>query len=225
MVADDIKLEIGSFTLELVKYSLCDEQNMPSIKVSKYGGIKSIAISGNTSYSAAMKNINYSDAYEEIESSNSYNLKMIDGGLIQLLYTISAGNELISHRLAFFSSPSHETYQNEPEIYEDDLLYADFLKKNIVPFPIRFDYNSDVDKHIDVDHPKSHLTLGQYEACRIPLTSPIGPGSFIKFIMQNFYNRAYKKHSEISELDCMTFSNTITDSECKVMHVNTGNTE
>ena len=221
-IAKEIEKEISLLTLALVKYSLCDEQNMPSKKSSSGGNIINIALGGKVSYSAAMKNIAYSDAYYEIESSNSYNIKMIDGGLMQLLYRINCENELISHRLAFYSSPTHETYQNDPELYENDPIYAEFLKKNIVPFPIRFDYNKEDEIHVEVDHPKSHLTLGQYESCRIPVTSPMGPADFIKFIMRNFYNSAYTKHSEISSYHSLCFDDTITVAESQVVHLSLG---
>ena len=217
--ANQIEKEIAKFTSLLVRFGLCDEQNMPSKKKPNNSGIVDISLSGAVAYSAAMKNIDYVSAYKEIDSSNSYNIKMIDGGLLQLLYRINSNNKLFSHRLAFYSSPSHETYQAEPDIYETDSIYADFLKKNIVPFPIRFDFNNEDKKHIDIDHPKSHLTLGQYEACRIPVSSPIGPGNFIKFILRNFYNSAYKKYTEISRTPSVDFSSTITETEKKVEHL------
>jgi hypothetical protein len=43
-------------------------------------------------------------------------------------------------------------------------------------------------------HPASHLTLGQYENCRIPVSGPLGPNSFGMFILRNFYCRAYTKN-------------------------------
>tara|TARA_R110001583_G_C5651727_1_gene408811 strand:- start:174 stop:878 length:705 start_codon:yes stop_codon:yes gene_type:complete len=224
-IAKDIEREISSLTLKLVQLSLCDEQNMPSKKISRQNGVTDISLPGNVTFTSAMKNIQYHEAYKEIEKSNSFNIKMIDGGLIQLLYRIGSKNKVESHRLAFYSSPSHETYQNEAEIYELDEIYADFIKKNIVPFPIRFDYNADSSLHVDTDHPKSHITLGQYASCRIPATSPIGPGTFVKFILRNFYNNAYKKFKELSEIKCIGFHSTITDNERKICHLNIGHVD
>lgn len=221
-IAKTLEKEIHDFTAILIKNGLCDDQNLPSRQSS--GGVINITLSGEVSYSAAMKNIQYVDAYNEIDSTQSYNIKMPDGGLLQLLYRITLDNRLVEHRLAFYSSPSHETYQNDPELYETDSLYADFIKKNIVPFPVRFDFNRDDDRHFDVDHPKSHLTLGQYDSCRIPVTSPMGPGNFIKFIMRCFYNTAYLGFAEIKDFACIGFSPTITDGERKIVNLNLGNT-
>jgi len=218
-LATTIQSELHRITLRLVELSLCDEQNMPSIKTSKYRGAIDVSLPGQVVFSSAMKNVNYEDAYNEIEASRSFNVKMIDGGLLQLLYRINHKNELISHRLAFYSSPSHATYQNEPEIYEIDPVYADFLKKNIVPFPVRFDFDADDQKHIEIDHPKSHLTLGQYDGCRIPVTSPIGPADFIQFILRNFYNTAYNRHKEKLLIGNLKFPLSITQIEKNVLHL------
>ena len=221
-LAKDLEKEISNVTTTLVGVSLCDEQNMPSQKTNKKTGIVEIGVAGNVSFSAAMKNIAYKDAYNEIESTGSYNIKLIDGALLQLLYRTTIDNRLISHRLSFYSSPSHETYQNEPEIYEIDSIYSDFTKKNIVPFPIRFDFNSDEDLHVDGEHPKSHMTLGQYKGCRIPVTAPVGPATFVKFILKNFYTSAYAKKPELQTMSSLGFDRSITQNETWLSHFNVG---
>ena len=54
--------------------------------------------------SIVLKNISYSDLYDELEQTQTYNLKMIDGALIQMMYRFN--HEIIeTHRLAFFPSP------------------------------------------------------------------------------------------------------------------------
>ena len=95
--------------------------------------------------SIAMKNIAYEEIYKKLEESNNYNIKMLDGSLIQMLYSFEY-DKLVSHRLAFFPAPNLESFQNEPENYENDEIYADILGKNIVTFPIRFDYAYSVSK-------------------------------------------------------------------------------
>ena len=66
-------------------------------------------------------------------------------------------DKLIKYRLAFFPSPSLEEFQNNSEIYEIDEIYADVIAKNILPVPIRFDY--DPKSSIKIEHPSSHLTI------------------------------------------------------------------
>jgi len=218
----DLIKEISQVTAILVGEGVCDEQNMPSEKVDARTGVIDIRVRGNASFSAAMKNIPYCDAYDEIETSDSYNIKMLDGGLIQLLYRVDGNNKLLSHRLSFYSSPSHETYQNEPEIYETDELYADFLKKNIVPFPVRFDFNCDDDLHVEGVHPKSHLTLGQYQGCRVPVNAPVGPAEFVKFILACFYSNAYHRKDNLKAMRVLGFENSITDLEKTLLHISVG---
>lgn len=218
----DLKKEINSVTAVLVQEGLCDEQNFPAEKKDAKTGVTELCVSGDVSFSAAMRNISYEDAYNEIDESNSYNIKMLDGGLIQLLYKLDGNNNLLSHRLSFYSSPSHESYQNEPEVYEIDAIYADFIKKNIVPFPVRFDFNSDGELHRDGVHPKSHLTLGQYEGCRVPVTAPLGPAAFVKFILSCFYNTAFLEKEDLRGMRVLGFSNCITEFERTLSHFNVG---
>ncbi len=110
-------------------------------------------------------------------------MKLADGALVQLLYE-THDDKIVSHRLAMFPSRDLESFQNEPELYQSDNIFADILSRSIVTFPVRFDYNrSDIQ-----GHPNSHLSLGQYKNCRIPVYGPIMPKTFINFILKSFYN-------------------------------------
>lgn len=143
---------------------------------------------------------------------------MLDGALISLRYRFKAG-VICEHSLSYFPSPDLENFQNEPEIYLEDEIYADVIARNIVPFPVRFDFSDDPKKFVDVHHPYSHLTLGQYENCRIPVDSPLGPLAFGGFILRNFYNTAFRKYSEQIPASALAFSNTITTNERTIPHV------
>ena len=166
--------------------------------------------------SIAMKNIAYEEIYKMLDNNKNYNIKMLDGALIQMLYCYE-GKELASHRLAFFPSPNLESYQNEPDLYEDDEIYADILNRNIVTFPIRFDYSPN--EFIEFEHPKSHATLGQYKNCRIAISEPLTPEIFIEFILRSFYNTAFKKHSSNFVLGTHRFNKTVTAKEKSVLHL------
>lgn len=174
----DILKDIKNMTSQLIRVGLSVKQNFP-ICESLPNQIYEVTYANMQDLSIALKNIKYEEIYDELESNNNFNIKMIDGALIQLLYKYQK-KTLISHRLAFFPSPYLESFQNEPEIYEDDEIYADILEKNIMAVPIRFDYDPSAFK--EIDHPKSHLTLGQFKNCRIPVSSPITPSLFISFI-------------------------------------------
>lgn len=173
--------EVRKVTQELIRCGLAEEYNFPVMQKTevvweKYNDISSY-----------LKNMDYSIIYNEIEKNHNFNIKLPDGGMLQLMYRFnSRGTELQSHRLAYYPSPSYEIYQNNPELYDADYLYGDILNKNVLPVIIRADYNNE-DLDSEIHHPYSHITLGGYKNCRIPANKPISPMQFVKFIMEHFY--------------------------------------
>ena len=214
-IANIVLQEIRFLTEKLISVNLSVSQNYPSSVSTSNGGVE-ITFSGASNLSVALKNIEYHEIYRQLDHSNNYNLKLIDGALIQLSYTFS-NDKLVSHRLCFFPSPSFEPFQNEPEIYELDEIYADVIAKNILPIPIRFDF--DPANFCEFDHPQSHMTLGQYKNCRIPVSSPISPSVFINFILRSFYNTAYRKFENLLQKAPILFDESITLNERKYLHV------
>ena len=211
----DILNDIQNMTTQLIRVGLSVQQNFPSCK-SLPNQVYEVTYANMQDLSIVLKNRKYEEIYDELESNKNFNIKMIDGALIQLLYKYQK-KTLISHRLAFFPSPYLESFQNEPEIYEDDEIYSDILEKNIMAVPIRFDY--DPNNFKEIDHPKCHLTLGQFKNCRIPVSSPITPSLFISFILRNFYNTAFQKFSNELIFQDALFDETITNVEKKLLHL------
>ncbi len=166
--------------------------------------------------SFALKNVAYQNTYGEVKSRRCFNLNMVDGGLIQLLYTFQRG-ALVKHSLGFLPSPDLLEFQNNPEIYVEDVLYAEVIARNVVVTPIRFDY--DPDSHVDYHHPKSHLTIGQYKNCRIPVTSPLTPYQFLNFILRSFYNTAFNSYCDRISPRAEFFEITISERESSLPHI------
>lgn len=166
--------------------------------------------------------LEYIDLYKELEKDKNYNVKLVDGALISLTYEIDEQDKkILTHRLTFFPSPSLFAFEDnrttdESDGYEE--LYSDIISKNIYPFPIRFDY--DFYNSIDVEHPKSHLTLGQYKNCRIPVTSAVTPGQFLIFILRNFYSTFYNEYEEKFNTirKCDDMESSITERERCIPH-------
>ena len=184
MNPEDIFTEINEVTAELITAGISIDQNFPSIRKTTEGKTV-VGMSSDVDLSITLKNIPYSDAYAVLRDSRSYNMRLIDGGLIQMLFTY--GKEgLEKQRLAFFPSPDLLEYQNNSEVYEMDDLYAEVISKNVVTTPLRFDF--DPDNFVPGEHPRSHLTLGQYKNCRIPVSSALTPFLFMEFILMAFYN-------------------------------------
>ena len=211
----DIYKQINVATQKLISVGLSIQQKPPSC-ISTGKNSYEISYSGMQDLSIVLKNIEYIEVYKELDKNQNYNIKMIDGALLQLLY-IYKDSKLNSHRLAFFPSPFLHDFQNEPELYELDEIYADIISKNILPVPIRFDY--DPANFKEIDHPRCHLTLGQFKNCRIPICSPITPNIFVSFILRNFYNTAFNKFTDKLDFPSNLFDHCITTSEKKLLHL------
>jgi hypothetical protein len=158
--------QITELMTALVSLSLCNEQNFPSTHGDPTKAFE-ITVGNAAGMSVALKNIAYHDIYRELDEGRAFNFKMLDGALVSLRYRFQSG-EVMEHSLSYFPSPDLEHFQNDPQLYLLDEVYADVVSRNIVPFPIRFDFSSDETKFVEIHHPYSHLTLGQYENCRIP---------------------------------------------------------
>jgi hypothetical protein len=214
-VAENVLKEIRTLTADLIEAGLCNDQNYPVLNKTAKARYE-ISFSGDDDLAITLKNIPYIDVYSELLINKSFNLFMLDGALVQLQYTILSGR-VEKHRLAFFPSPDLSEYQNSPEIYETDEIYADVVMRNIVSSPIRFDF--DRLAFVEDIHPMSHMTIGQYKNCRIPVGGPLSPYLFIHFILRAFYNTALRKCSDRLTRFKYTFEPTITPREQEHLHL------
>lgn len=214
---DQLRHQVERLTSDLIGLSLCNHQNFPSVR-NLGGGITVLDIGKRSCSSLVLKNVPYHEVYSELERTHTYNLRMIDGALVQLMYRFN-NDDLVAHRLAFFPSPFLEEFQNNPEIYLEDELFAEVIMRNIVPFPLRFDFESSDEIHQEVQHPKTHLTLGQYKNCRIPVSAPLTPYHFVSFILRNFYNTAYEKYCEGISSFPDVFNETMVGPEKRIVHM------
>ena len=167
--------------------------------------------------SAALKNIDYVDMYRLLVQARAYNLKMCDGALVQMMYDFS-DRTLLRHRLAFLPAPHLDEFQNAPETYLEDELHGDVVARNVVPFPVRYDYDARYGRHRALEHPLSHLTLGQYEHCRVPVSAPVTPNWFVDFIVRNFYHTATKRYADEMPARGAVFPESILPEERQVIH-------
>jgi len=201
----------------LIQAGLSDEQRYPILR-STGNRCMEVGIEGAPNLSATLKDVPYDEAFLEIEKAGAFNIKMIDGALIQFAYTFER-NAVNSHRLAFFPAPSLVSYDEARALYDGDEIYGDIVGRYLVRFPIRFDFSASDEEHIEFNHPKSHLTLGQYKNCRIPVSGPLTPVRFTRFIVRNFYFSAMEmvKFSEVAER--VMLNETITVKERSITHM------
>lgn len=217
MISNLIYQQINNITISLIKEGLSIEQNFPSSR--SIDGKYIVSFQNDNNICKALKNETYKVIYDKLEKTKSYNIKLIDGALIQFMY-ICSREKLLSHRLAYMPSPFIEAYKNAQEIYGSDLLYGDIVRDSITPFPIRFDYSENLQDFKEFYHSKSHLTLGEFDYCRIPVIGPVNPYSFISFILKHFYieDRLDEINKKIYAADKIKFPASITEKELKEPH-------
>ena len=208
--------EINGLVSYLVETGLADDQRFAFQKTVD-GNLREVTFQGSEHVPFALRNRPYEEIYQHLLQQRAYNVKMLDGALIQMMYTF-AGEVLHRHRLAFFPAPHLEDFQNDPQVYLDDDLYADMVAKRVVSFPLRFDYH-DEENGRELVHPKSHLTLGQYRNCRIPVTAPMSPFWFMDFVLRNLYHTAFLRYADRLPRQSDGFAPSIRPPEQAVVHV------
>jgi hypothetical protein len=215
MRPNEVRAQIDDFIRRLITASISVVQYFPSIRAGAGGAC---AIGRNVSASIALRDVPYEDVYRELDANTAYDVRMIDGGLLLFQYNFDKNENLDAHRLAYFPNPLLPSIDEAPALYEEDELYGDIIARRLVRFPIRFDFAPH--QHTEVVHPACHLSLGQYEGCRIPVVGPLSPVSFGLFIVRNFYCRAYTRHKNTFDRKALPVRryDTITDLEKRISH-------
>jgi len=213
--AEIIKCDLEGLLISLIEHGILDDSNFPLLRPASKN-LWEVTFKGDEHVSIAMGNIDYAAIYKELSERRSYTAKLIDSGLLQLIYLFE-GERLVRHRLAYYPSPELRPFQEAPESYLHDEMFLDIVSRHIVPFPLRFDF--DEKNARDVVHPMCHLTLGDVKGCRIPVSAPLTPRWFVEFILRNFYQT--DKHDFVSTLPNhrLHFCSTITKNECCLIHM------
>ena len=85
---------------------------------------------------------------------------------------------------------------------EETSRYLEMTNDYQLNFPIRIDFinsrfkNERQNPVVPGSHSPSHMHLGFIEGCRIPISRPISPKVFFKFVIENFYSRFYEKNEK-----------------------------
>lgn len=180
-----IKRELDELIGKLVEVGLADSQNFPS-ETTLANKVWAVSTDG-PNLAAALKKRSYANMYASQREKGTYGALLLDGAMLQFSYE-GSGEKLIRHRLSYLPSPNLEPFQNDPDLYLHELHFVDIVGHQVVPVPLRFDFDARDGIAIDVVHPVSHLTLGQYQHCRLPVARPLAPTDFVTFIVQHFYS-------------------------------------
>lgn len=219
MTPQGVRQQLQEIFSRLIHTNLSVKQFFPRENALVGGGV---SIGRLPLTSISLRDISYEEIYTEIETNDGYHIKLPDGGLLIFQYSFDGGGKLKKHRLCYFPSFTLPTVDEAPQLYENDELYGDVILRKLVRFPIRFDY--DPGAYIDVEHPVSHLTLGQYENCRIPVDGAVSPNAFVMFLLRNFYSRSYRRNK--NRLDKkphhIPATTTLTNAERRISHFMNG---
>ena len=202
----------------LIQTSFSTSFNYPSEK----NGV--ITWSDFKDISFALKNQPYGELYNECLKEGAYNFILLDGAIIQMMYVCDS-QKILKHRLAYYPNPDMERFVDSPDDYEEihygDNLFSDMFNRHVVSFPLRFDFDSDIANYIEHDHSYSHLTLGNYKNCRIPVSRPLSPNKFILFVLRAFYLEKFKSALEFRNFECeLSIENVISENELKYFYIN-----
>lgn len=214
---DRVVSQIDGLIAQLVEIGLSSDQNF-AVRRELSNNHVEITFKNAEYISSALRDMEYSEIYEVMHAARAYSVKLPDGALMQMMYLFK-DSAIVSHRLAFFPSPHLLEFQNNPDIYGTDEIYADVIRRNVVPFPWRFDCDVRDGVYVVGTHPKSHFTLGQYVNCRIPVSAPVTPARFVDFVLRNFYNTAFRKYASELPTFIDEFDECIHGSEEAVVHI------
>lgn len=212
LVKEDLDGIIGS----LIERGLVDDSNFSILRQS--GSCWEVTFTGAEYISIGFDEIGYEDIYSELLCKRSYNARLIDGGLLQMMYRFK-GETLLQHRLVYLPSPTLRSFQEDPDSYFRDELFMEIVQRRIIPFPLRFDYDDRENAHKDVLHPRSHLTMGDVENCRIPVTSALSPRWFFEFVIRNFYQTQQLDFVKSLPAHKLYLPESITKNERQVIHL------
>lgn len=212
-----IRQQIQTLADELIASGLCLEVNPPVLRPGRRG-IERIGFAQDARSGRAMrKYMDYEKTYRTLAASRIFNMALRDGALIQMQYEF-LNRRITRHRLAFNPAPyAPEEYPEEESAFRSRFDFTAISDRNVVPVPFRFDF--DEPNAIDLEHPKSHLTLGQSEFCRIPVSAPLTPMQFMDFVLRNFYPSALRPAADGMATPSVSFPASITERERSVLHI------
>lgn len=194
MTADGVTSRINGIIRYLVEAGLATDQRF-AFRRTLHSGIQEVTFGGGETVGAALKGMDYEYVYGVFLDARAYNVRMPDGALVQMMYRFQ-NESMLSHRLAFCPAIRLERFQREPEMYMSDEPFGHEVGRVVVAFPMRFDYHSAEERHRPVVHAKSHLTLGEFPECRIPVSAPVSPRWFMDFVLRNFYDAPGHRYAD-----------------------------
>lgn len=208
--------ELDAVSTALVESGLADDVNFAYAK----GNVRTTLTveTCDIDYAWMLKERNYRELYLEQVRLRSFAAKLLDGGLLQMSYEFVA-DSLMRARLAYLPSPDLLDFENHPDLYDEEALFADIVEVKDTIVPLRFDFDNRPGIAKSLVHPVSHLTLGQFTRCRIASTAPLGPWLFVGFILRCFYSAGIDRLKSGTPSKSFLMAACITPEELGYVHI------
>jgi hypothetical protein len=206
--------EINAAVLELVGAGLVDSYHNATVQRRPNELVVSSPVAIDAS---VIKKKPYLTIYNEQVERRAFTMMFLDGAIAQLSYRFD-NEQLLTHRLAYLPAPDLESYQTDPELYIQGVHYLEAVGHQVVAVPLRFDFDARPGVSSE-DHPLSHLTLGQYKHCRIPVSGPLAPAAFLDFIVRSFYSTPGHSTPQLKQNSIHGFDPTISTHQSGRSHM------
>jgi hypothetical protein len=219
LLVEVFRKEFTDLVRYLIEHSLVDDQNMPARRA-RGNSIVTLQSDYWSDSPRIQRKVPYTTLYDDLVAARAYDLRFLDGALVQVQYEFdSRGSQLRRARAAFLPSPDLTPYQEDQELYLHDEIYGDVVDPRVVPVPLRFDFDSRANVVTDLLHPYSHMTIGQYPHCRVALSSALTPYFFLELILRSFYRTNTKLHTDDLPAPRVRMPRTITTREESYAHL------
>lgn len=221
----EFERELQGLTGALLACGLVDDQNFVHRKTTgnQADGTQRVVLEANYWTDPdinVMASIPYDQLHANLSERRAYDLRFLDGGLIQVRFEFEPfkGGELRRSRLAYLPSPDLTPFQQDPDIYLNDELFGSVVDVRAVTTPLRFDYDTRDAVVVDLHHPAAHVTLGQYPHCRLAASGPITPYYFVELVVRSFYRTKTSFPTDSLPHPRLEVPTTITANELALVH-------
>lgn len=203
----------------LVKESLADEARMSLRRYSVRGQFTRLDSKYWIDAPKVSSKKPYAAHYSEMLERGAYDVRLLDGALLQFQYEFTNQGELIRSIQRYLPSPELTPFREDSELYLKDELYGDVVGSNAVCVPVRFDFDSRAGVAQARTHPASHLTLGQYSHCRIAAAGAVTPYYFVEFLLRAFYQTSSMAFSDGMPAPLVPAEPKIHDDDRRYLHI------
>ena len=125
-----VRVQINEIIGHLAEIGLTNDQQFAFERGSEKS--RHVVFEGAELVTMALGNPDYAEVYRLFLRERAYNVRMLDGALIQMSYLFT-DRALQIHRLAFYPSPYLEGFQSDPVAYWEDDRFAEVVDRNVVP--------------------------------------------------------------------------------------------